>query len=454
MRILVGTVEIGGCISDFADGFRALGHDVVTVIAGRHPFQADAEYDYDIAWDADVIRWPNSILNSRSLFARIPRGLSRRFTRYSRIAWLTARTDLFFFQWAGSSLIAANRDYPILKRLGKRIVTHFMGDDVRHHQAYRRQVSGLPLTDSFCDFLVKNRDSVVPPLRRVRTAERYADCLLACPSVDGLMVRPYMHGFLPLKIAEYRNDIPGREVPVIIHAPSSSAVKGTDEVLAALTHLRDTGVAFELQLLQGVPNAQVVDACRRADIVVDQLDIPLHGKLGLEAMASGCALATCNLYEYEPFPPNRPIWHVDRDSLVPRLKELLTNRDLRVRLAQDGRQYVERYHDHVHVARRILDHVTGKAPVCDHYPTFFARKFQLDDGQEIPERLKRLTSQVVQRHGLPDDVDPEDMIARGLMSRAGLDPRRPIPRWNAAETGTLAIKSGSRRADIREAASN
>jgi hypothetical protein len=167
-----------------------------------------------------------------------------------------------------------------------------------------------------------------------------------------------------------------------------------------------------------------------ADIAIDQLHFNLHGTFGLEAMASGCALATCNREDCEPFPPNRPIWHIDEANLHNSLKRLLGDKELRVRLAQQGRRYVERYHDHVKVTRAIIQHLDdGIEQQYDHYPTFFARDYRLPDGETIPEDLKRMTAKIVQRWGLPQDVDPQDMIARRLMSAEGLDPFVPIPRW-------------------------
>jgi hypothetical protein len=175
---------------------------------------------------------------------------------------------------------------------------------------------------------------------------------------------------------------------------------------------------------------QVMEELINADVVVDQLFFPLHGKLGIEAMATGCALASSNREDYEPFPANRPIWHIDPGNLYEQLRLLLSDRDLRLRLARQGRAYVETYHDHVKVAEGMVDALaaTGMQRL-DHYPVFFAQQFQLPVGLAIPEDLKRLTARIVQRWGLPEGVDPQDMIKRGLMTANGLIPSRPIPRW-------------------------
>src|SRR5258707_10360280 len=76
LRILVGTVEIGGVLPIFADGFRQLGHQVTTVISDRHRFNADVQYDVDLG--TNVIHWPGAISQTsarpiRSLTASIDR---------------------------------------------------------------------------------------------------------------------------------------------------------------------------------------------------------------------------------------------------------------------------------------------------------------------------------------------------------------------------------------------
>lgn len=156
------------------------------------------------------------------------------------------------------------------------------------------------------------------------------------------------------------------------------------------------------------------------------LPLPLHGRFGAEAMASGCALATCDRVDLEPFPPGRPIWHIAPDNLVPQLQRLLSNRALRVALGTAGIAHAERYHGHVAVARRILESLAPDT-IADPYPPFFVRHFQKGHGDVLAPGLLRLTDDVVSRWGLPGDVDVTDLVARRLCSPALRG--RTIPRW-------------------------
>ncbi len=422
MRILVGTVDIAGQICTYADGFRKLGHEVTTAISEENPSYPDAQYDIKVSRDECRWSWKANYL-----------------VQVGWLLWLSARRglishDLFVFMWAGRSLLVFNSEYAILKKFRKRLVSIFNGDDVRHWSAYTQQMA--PLISKGSSVALQDLgtaykyDLLARPLRNLRIAELYSDLILSVPNQSALALRPYMHFFVPLNLSEYRSHIPNRDIPVIVHAPTETGVKGTAMIMSALDQLRAEGISFELRVLQGKSNTQVISELADADVAIDQLHLPLHGKFAVEAMASGCALATCNREEYEPFPPNRPIWHIGPENVYQQLRHLITDRELRVRLAYDALDYVKQYHDHVQVSRRILDALSaGASRRYDHYPTFFADSYQLPKGTVIPEHLKRMTTRIVQRWGLPEDVDPQDMIRRGLMSSHGFESFRPIPRW-------------------------
>jgi hypothetical protein len=431
LRILVGTVEIAGTLPDFADGLRRLGHHVTTVIRERNKFYPDFRYDMDIGVAApDIIPWPEFIRRAGSSPVRLPRGAANRVAWSARLARLVANHDIFMFVWGGVSLFVGNGEFPWLKTLGKRIVSVFMGSDVRSIPAFAQQYDYPSDTDFAKELLKRDANNATRPLRALRMAERHSDLILSVANQSALAIRPYMHLFLPIDLSKYECRIPERDIPVVVHAPSSQAVKGSAEIQQALDRLRADGVRFELQMMTGVPHRQVLAALRDADIGIDQLYLPLHGKFGIEAMTSGCALASCNRQDYEPVPCDRPVWHIDTATVYEQLKAILTDAALRVRLAVAGRKYVERHHDHVIVARRILERLD--APLTarhEHYPTFFAKRYRLSPGEIIPEDLKIQTAKILRTYGLPAGVDLHDMVARGLVSADVLKAATRIVRW-------------------------
>lgn len=429
-RILIGTFDTG-LISDFAAGFRALGHEVTTVVYRPPRFLNQISYDVDISPGASSpISWPTWIAQGRSIVFRVPRGALNRVARGVRLSSLILNHDIFFFQCGGISLTLGNHEYGLLKYLNKKLIAAFMGGEARNIHAYKLQY-GANTTTPELDADCERRTGHDPYMQMsaIRMAERYADVVLSQPNQSSLAIRRYSHLFIPLVVNRYEHHIPKRDVPVVVHAPSSRATKGTAAVLAAVERLKREGVAFDFRLLENVSNEIVKSELVDADVLIDQLFFHYHGKLTLEALASGCAVASSNSQIHEAFPDRRPIFDIDRNSVYRQLGILLRSKELRISLASAGRTYVDRYHDHVGVAKRIVERLDLKSDeMCEHAPTFFAASYPAPAGRRIPDSLKRLTSAVVSLHGIPSGVDPADMVKRGLKSPL---PGRVVPKvWS------------------------
>jgi hypothetical protein len=70
--------------------------------------------------------------------------------------------------------------------------------------------------------------------------------------------------------------------------------------------------------------------------------------------------------------------NVNAGNLVDKLREVILDRNTRKELAQRGRPFVERYHDHVGVAQQILDWMKPGGIQNYHFtPTFFKENFKM-----------------------------------------------------------------------------
>jgi hypothetical protein len=429
-RILLGTQEICRHLYDMSDAFRHLGYDAETILANGHPFTRDLHYDHPLK--KSTLPLPAWIEQRWHPLIRRPRETLNRWYQLARLIPFLTAYDIYVFQW-GTSLLPHNEDFPILKRLGKKIIVLFLGSDIRHWSATEpvRESYGMV---SYPEY----RNDAHHPLReclsRLRMAERYADVIFAQPTYAELAVRPYRHVYLAVNPELYKSHVPGRDVPVVVHAPSCRGVKGTEEILATLDKLKAEGVAFELRLLENMPNYEVIRQLQNADVVIDELNEAHYGMLAMEGMATGCAVAGPNLAGGPiTMPPDPPVLHINPAIVYSQLRRLLTDKSLRLQLAYAGRPFMEKHYNYLNVTANMLRCLDPKeAPPYDYFPEFFARDYHLPEGQVIDDNLKRLTAQIVQRCGLPKSADPQDMIARGLMSPDGLNLSRPIPRWNSA----------------------
>ncbi|MBJ6751679.1 glycosyltransferase [Geomonas anaerohicana] len=408
MRIMIGVTEIGGNIPVVAGALRQLGHQVTTVVRQKNSWWP-IEYDVDFSGRDMTIE---DVLN---------------------IGYLIGTHDVFFFQWARTTLLPNHSDYPFIKRAGKKIVSCFVGSDVRDTGAYKQWYAD---GRRFLEKLPFPEDPVVNPLFAMRMAELHSEIILSQPNQSVLGVRPYHHFFLPMELSLYRQHIPAREVPVVVHAPSKSWLKGTDVIMAALETLKQQGVRYEFRLLEGLPNDVVIKELMNADVLIDELYFPLHGKLSLEGLGCGCAVVNGDRADYEPFPADRPFWYVNPDNIVERLRQLLTDRDLRIGLALEGVPYLKTHHDHVRVMQRVMDALEqGESGRCDHYPDFFSTGYHLPAGETIPAELQGATAQLIRKWGLPAEADLAELVARGLVSSDILAGAAGIPRWGARPAG-------------------
>lgn len=412
-RILLGTTEICRQLYDLADAFRQLGYEADTIVDSANDFNQNLTYDYRLN---PTLPFPSAIRNSANPIIRYPRGAlnySYRTLHNLRAPRFLTDYDLYVFQFAGS-LMSGNRDFPILKKSGKKIISIFNGSDIRHWSATEpaRKSFNLKSYDGYRDGApLRNK------LTAMRMAERYADVIFAQPSYAELAVRPYMHYYIAMNVSLYKHFVSGRDVPVVVHAPSRREIKGTVEILATLERLKSEGVKFELRLLEGMANSEVLENLQEADVVVDELNESQYGMLALEAMASGCAVAAGNRPDIVPLPPARPVVHLSPANVYAQLHRLLTDKQFRLQLAYQGLTFAEKYHDHLKVAQQMLQCLEpADGQRYDYYPDFFARSYELPKNEMIEDDLKGLTADVVRRWGLPEGIDPQSLVGRGLMS--------------------------------------
>ncbi len=401
LRILIGPKEIGGQIPDYAAGFRALGHQVTTVIREHNPMFRELEYDVDLAKNRDP-------------------GL---------IARLLDEHDVFVFQF-GETLVPGGVDLPVIRDAGKAIIAICNGDDIRHSSAYHQEF-GVP-PDVHGEFYVK--DPLSRPMHTMRLMERYASLVVSVPNQSGLALRPYMHFAYVIDLSLYTERITDREIPVVVHAPSDRACKGTREILASLDRLAARGIEFELKLLEKVPNAVVRETLRDADVAIDQLFVS-YGKFAAEAFASGCATACITYPDREPFAHLRPLHHIDAENIDAQLERLFTDRALRRELAERGRAHVEAVHDRTVVCKRLVDALGAAIDGSlrhDYYPTFFAERYTLPRNVELPRYQRLLASEIIAEHGMPVGCDARLLARRGLVDTLTLAGDTPVTTWSAS----------------------
>ncbi len=419
-------------LHELAGAFRHLGYEAETALNSVNPFYSELTYDYLLN---DSLSFPHSIASSTNPLVRYPRGFADRTYRLiKRLKFpdFLNDYDVYIFQF-GESLLPGNKDFPILKARGKKIVSIFQGSDIRHWSATEpvREAFGVKAYQYYREGAGLN-----DALKRLRMAERYADVIFLQPSYGELAVRPYMHLYLALNLEIYPHRIPARDIPHVVHAPSKRQLKGTAEILEAVGRLKDEGAKFTFELIEGRPNHEVINRLADADVLIDELNESHYGMLSLEAMATGCAVAGGNLPAFVPIPSDRPVLHLNPANLFQQLRRLVTDKSVRLEMAAAGRPFVAKYHERCKVAQHVLDCLDQPQNVRhDYYPSYFAGYYRPPQGHLIPSELQRLTAEVIQRYGLPEGVSSRGMIERGSLSANGLSESQPVLVWKPNTNG-------------------
>lgn len=151
------------------------------------------------------------------------------------------------------------------------------------------------------------------------------------------------------------------DVPLVLHAPSRQALKGTEAVESALLPLAERGV-IRYERVEGVPPSRMREVLAAADVVVDQLPIGSYGVLACEAMAAGRVvvgrvdertrgrvLAATGL--------EVPVVDADPDTLADVVLGLLADRDAARERAAEGARFVAEVHDGRASARVLREHL-------------------------------------------------------------------------------------------------
>ncbi len=357
MKIFMGMCNIASLMHDYASGFRALGHEVFCVS------------EEDIA------------IRKADLDLNIPRLIAARLSRlkhptqedqlrlrkhFRELAWQKAlEADLCFFIWNTFEQDAS--DLPMLRKMGKKIVVRFCGSDVRDMEVDRQAAlhCGTPYTDYGLDSA-----GFLPRLHYLRMCERHAHLLI---NGSYMSLRPvFGRGSLLFQPESSLCETRQREHPVILHAPSNKATKGTGIWLQIFDALRSAGLQFGVKLVEGLPHEEMPREFASADIFCNSLFY--GGRAAWEALSAGCVVvegeSSKNHVEYcrsqagenlrglgVPDTPESQAWwwraigfermfshtpvvHVSPENAAQKLAELILDHPRREKLAEQGPAYV------------------------------------------------------------------------------------------------------------------
>jgi hypothetical protein len=254
----------------------------------------------------------------------------------------------------------ALRDVRISRMLGRRLIMTLQGCDARqadlsngNNAVTMCRAQGCPAFEACMGGIDAARRAMIATLLPLMDRVFYLN-----PELGHMVPRGE---FLPYANVDVMHEVvtspnPGRR-PRILHAPSNGGIKGTPMILAALERLKSR-FDFELILVENMPHVEAMALYRSADLAIDQVLAGWYGGFAVELMAMGKPVAAYIREEDRRFVPDAmwaqmPILRIDERSLDDDLARILARPDLLAETGARSRDYVERWHDPIKIARAL-----------------------------------------------------------------------------------------------------
>jgi glycosyltransferase involved in cell wall biosynthesis len=236
-------------------------------------------------------------------------------------------------------------DVPVLRDFGITVGLVFHGSEIRDPRRHRQMYPFSPFrnpADQLTARLQRQVDELMPLVEEF-DGPRFVSTPDLLDDVPGAIWLPvvvdtdvWRPGSRP-PLARHR--------PVVVHAPSNAALKGTVLIEPVLRSLEDRGL-IEYRRIEGVPPAQMPALIAGADIVLDHFGIGNYGVLTCQAMAAG-RVSVSHIHQRVRARVGEEIPTVEAtpDTLEDVLLHVLADRDAARETAARGPEFVRRYHD-------------------------------------------------------------------------------------------------------------
>ena len=346
MKILIGSTEICGWVSLFKETLIKAGHECYSVIDEKNRF--NYKDNYNIIINNYIIKHSSKNRILRKAIAEtnklIPEIILKTVVNYAK-----NKFDIVIFFWR--SFYPDSSDIKILHDAGVKIIFYFVGSDVRDLNTF---IQDFGITEWEFPSYVINEYHRANRIKYIQEAEKYASAIFSVPDQAGLQKRPFYHLQIPIDVSKFSYIERSNIIPNVVHIPSDPWKKGTDIIEKTLYELQKEGVKFTYKVIQNISNDEVLKELMNADILVDEIVFHGPGVLSMEAMASGCVVAT-KYFEKSPQCFRPPIWNINPQNIKNQLRVLFSDHNLRLMLSKKSREYVIQNNSADKVIKDVID---------------------------------------------------------------------------------------------------
>jgi glycosyltransferase involved in cell wall biosynthesis len=385
-RVFIGFEDTAGYCAGLKRGFDEIGVPAVSFMIRENRFQFDDPRPGRLLASIRCILRKRESFQARSqktesraaklafALARLALALAQNALWLLVLLWAAARFDVFVLQGRVSFINVFRLplkprflDLALLKLFQKKIIYVFHGTDTR--PAYLNGSAGTRRLDTRQLIRYARRQAC-----DLRTIERYADAVIHYPlNTHYHRKKIVSHEFVGRPVFIARPPAPEKPAaaatPVrIVHAPSDPLGKGTHKIREMIANLRQGGHSIDFIELAGKRNDEVKARLQDCDFLVDQLyyDVAIS-YLATEAAFLGKpavigTYARDDLARAAPGAVLPPVYLCAPEDMEQAIEKMVADRDLRLRLGAQAREFVQKNYGPEQVARNYLRLIQDGAP--------------------------------------------------------------------------------------------
>ncbi len=383
-KAFLGLVNISSQINDLRSGFEKNNCPCYSAALDTGSRLQETAVDELISQETTVSvtvpRWLPSFLYYRLRFLFT----STREKRLEKVLRKALRScNIFLFMWR--TFRDDCSDVILLRNNNKKLIFFTVGSDIYWPEAGNQHFLSLGLQPTKYSDQYLQTVKIEDKLKYLRHAEKYGDLIFSSPALTQLSLRPYYRSrhLIPLHRIK-RKAVQRKEDPVVLFAPSNDIYKGTEWIEKAIAELQEEGVKFQYRLVKDLSYDEALKLYSDSDILIGELFYPGGGKQQREALAAGNVVVTCFPDHFRNgLPDDTPFIHADRFTIRDVLKKVILDHNLRQKMADRGRPFVERVNDPVVVCKEMLELLETGESAKLIVPDFLRRHYLPSSDKEV-----------------------------------------------------------------------
>lgn len=354
MKILHLPTSVGGNAYGLSRGERQLGHDSEVLVSLDTYFQYPADRVLSSNWDTSIKGYMRFFLRTMREFLDIR-------SKYD-VLHFNSGSSLFHFPWRNLNLL----ELPFYNKNTKIVVT-YNGCDARQKELSKAHNPSSPCHHDDCyDGRCNNKRFEAGKIAALQKMQKYASTTFAL-NPDLFNYMPSHTKFLPYTVSSWNDIHPiPRQIDSasikIVHAPTNRIVKGSDEIIAAISKLKAKYKRkIEFTLIENLSNREALVKYAEADLAIDQIRLGWYGGLAVECMKAGTPVAVyISKNDLKFLPPEmakeatEALIDIDSNTIYEKIRKFVEQPELLLPYRSAVLDYVHRWHDPVKVAAKVL----------------------------------------------------------------------------------------------------